>query len=130
MNLNNLLETINKQKRKNERAHGAKKFALAIVAVGVASLAAGVVYAKQIKKQSQKLADKAKNGVDEIQDGIETQVDAMNDSAKEATEKLDDGVDDVQKKSKNIKDDVKKGFHKVKETISSTAEHVANEIKK
>jgi hypothetical protein len=111
-----------KTKSKNQKKSGVSDYGSRR-----AGVAAGIIYSSQLKKQTKKLADKAKGNVEEINDGFEAKSKEIKESTKSTVEKLRDRLNDFYMKNKNVKNDFKKGFKKIKKAVGKTADDVGKE---
>jgi gas vesicle protein len=127
MFLEDSLDLVSKEKRKNESVKAAQKFAVAAVAtVGVAT---GILFAPKSGKETREdLKEKAVNTVETIKDTVQKKAEAVKDSAADAAQKASNAIKDVHGKAEGVKKDIKGGFHDLKQDIHKTAENISNEL--
>ncbi|MHB8064398.1 MAG: YtxH domain-containing protein [Ruminiclostridium sp.] len=131
MILRKLLDLVNKDKRKKERAKAVQKFAVGISTAAVAGVAAGILFApKSGKETRENLKKKAVNTVGTIKDTVEKKAEAVKDSAAHAAQEVSGVIKDVHGKTEGIKKDIKNGYHEITQDIHKTAENISKEIDK
>ncbi len=131
MKLRQVIDLVNKEKRKNELAEVAKKFALGMGVVAGLGVATGVLCTlKLVKEKREYLKKKTVDTVDAIGCTIKNATELVKRTATEATQEVSDSIKDVSHKAEEVKKDIKDGCHEVAHDINKTAENIAYEISK
>lgn len=129
MILNDLLDLVNKEKRKRERVKTAQRFAIGMGVMTAVGGATGILFApksgKEIRKEMKK---KAINTIETIKDTVQKNVDTVKDSAVHAVEEVNNAIDDVREKTESVKKDIKEGRQEIIKDINKTVKNISNEL--
>ena len=131
MKLRQVLDLVNKEKRKNELVKVAKKFALGIgVAAGLGVVTGVLCTLKLVKEKREYLKKKTVDTVDAIGCTIKNTAELVKHSATDVAHEVSDSIKDVSGKTEEVKKDIKDGCHEVAHDIHKTAENIVYEINK
>lgn len=100
MDFNNLLDLVNKEKRKRDRVRVVRKFAVGTgVVTAVVGVAIGLAFASQGKKVIRKdFKSRALNTVEIIKDTVQKKAETVKGSASHAAQGVGNVINDVQDK--------------------------------
>ena len=127
MIINELLDLVNKDKRRKEREKTAMKVAIGVGVAATIGVATGILISpKSGKETREELKLKVVNAVEAIQKNAET----VKKSVGHAVENATNAIKDVQGKVETIKNDFNDGRNEVTQEIQKTAVKISNEINK
>jgi gas vesicle protein len=131
MILRDVLDLVNKEKRKKERVKAVQKFALGMGVVAAVGVATGILLAPKSGKETREdLKNKAVNTAETIKDTVRKKAEAVKDSAAHAAQEVRNVMKVVHEKTEGVKKDIENGFHEITEDIHKTAENISNELNK
>ena len=114
MNMDELLDLVNKDKRMKNRVKSVQLFTIGlgiVVTVGfglvaVAGVAAGIIFAPKSGKETRAdMKKKAVNTVENIKDTVQNKAETVSDSAADTVQKACNVLKDVQEKAEDAKTD-------------------------
>jgi gas vesicle protein len=131
MNLKDLQDLINRETMKKESGKTAQKFAVGIGLVAAAGLAAGIVFALKLSKETRKeINKKAADTVGNIKNTVLKDTEAVKDSAEQTSEDVNGTINEIHATTENVGKDIQKGSHAVTEDIHKTAEDISGDLHK
>ena len=136
MNMNELLDLVNKEEKKEDRAKSAKIFAVGLVIVVTAWLAitttAGavkeIIFTQKLKEENMK--DKPINSIETINEKVQNKAQVVSDCADDTAQKACNVIRDINGKIEDVKKDVGDGSHKMSKDFNKAAKDVSKELNK
>lgn len=126
-----ILNLVNEDKRKKERAKVAQNFALGIGFVGALGVATGMLTAPKSGKETREdMKGKVANTIKTIKDNVQKNVDMIKDSTSDVEHKVCNEIKDIKEKTENVKNDIKDGYHEVEKDINKITENISKELSK
>lgn len=132
MNLRDLLDLVNKEKRKRERVKIAQKVVAGIGVVTVVGVATRIIFAPKSGKETREGMRKiAVNTVESIKAAVQKKADTVKDSVTHVAHDVRILLKDVQgKTTDDVKKVIKDGGHEIIKDIQKTEEIISNELNK
>lgn len=138
MILGDLLDLVNKEKRKKERVKAAQNFAVGMGTAAVVGVATGMLFAPKSGKEIRgDMKKKAVNTVETIKDTVQKKGEEVKDSAAhtlnygtDAVKEVGNVIKNMQGKTEGVKKDIKEGYHEITKDIHETVENISNELNK
>jgi gas vesicle protein len=129
MNMKELQDLINTERRNEKKAKTAKKFAVEIGIVAALGIATGVIFAvKSGKAAREDLKKGAAKTVGSIEDTAQKKAETVNDSAAQVVQGVSDVIGTINEKAEDAKEDTKDGFQKAAQDIHRTVESVSDDL--
>ena len=131
MNMNDLLDLVNKDQRARERSRTVQKFAVGMGVVAAVGILTGILFVlNKIGKDTQKdMNNKALNGVEIIKENVQRNAEAVSDAAEDTAKDASDTIKEVQDKTDDVKKDLNKGFHEISKDIHKTVKNISKVLK-
>jgi len=131
MILRELLDSMNLEKRRQERAKAARNCAVGMCAAATAGVVVGILCApKSGKETREELKSKCFKSCRAMKDTLHQKVEMAKDYAADAEQAATDFIKDVTEKTEAVKKDIKEGSHEIKADVQKTAEKISNELNK
>lgn len=131
MLIKDILDMVNKEKRKRDRADAIQKLAVGMGVVVAVSVASGILLAPKSGKETREdLKKKAIDAVEIIRDTIRTKAETVKDSAVHAVQEAGSVIKNVHGKTEGVKKDMKDGCHEIAQDIGKTMENISDELNK
>ncbi len=131
MFLENLLDLIRHEKRKQVRVETAQEFAIGMGIVATAGAALGIIYASKSEKGVlENMKKKISNISESIKETVQNGSKTVQDTAEHAAQKVCDAVDNADNKSEVVNKNMKRGIHEVSQDIHKTAEAISKGLNK
>jgi len=123
MNIRELIESANKEKKKKERAIAAQNLAVGMGVVATLSVATGILFAPKSGKETREgIKMKAVNTVETIKDKVQERADIIKDSAINAKQEVNNKIKDIKEKTEDVKKDIKDGYDEITEDVKDKTE--------
>jgi gas vesicle protein len=112
MILKDLLELINKEKRRKERVKAARKFAIGMGVVATVGVATGIVFAPKSGKETREdLKNIAVTTVETVKERVQKKAETVKHSAANAAQEVLNVVKDIHEKAEGVKKHNKDGHN-------------------
>jgi gas vesicle protein len=112
MILRDLLELINKEKRRKEKVKAARKFAIGMGVVAAVGVASGIVFAPKSGKETREdLKNIAVTTAETIKERVQKKAETVKDSAAHAAHEVVNVMKDIHEKTEGVKKNNKDGHH-------------------
>ena len=126
-----LLDSVNKEKRRRERAKVAKKVAVGMGIVATIGVATGILIAPKSGKETRKdMKNKVVNTVETIKDTVQKNVETVKDSAANAAQEVRNVIKDVHGRTEGVKNDIQDSGDEIQQNIHKIAKNISNELEK
>jgi len=130
MILNDILDLVSKDKRKNERVNAVQKVVVGLGVVATVGVATGIILAPKAGKETRdNLKKTVINSAETIKDMVHKNVETVKDSAEQVAEDVSDTMEEVHGKTEGVQKDIKSGYIKISKDIHKTAKNISNKLK-
>jgi gas vesicle protein len=127
MDIQDLLDLVNKQKRSRERASTVQKIAIGLGIVAALGVTAGIYIAVKLRKEpNNNMENKALSTVEDIKDNVQHTAKAVSRAAGHAAKEASGVIKDIQGKTEDLQEEVSDGLHEIKKDTDKAISNIAN----